>query len=105
MNDADIAKLAAKLMVSVATKEDLKSLATKEDIKMLEGRIDDLDTKLSKKINVLDKKIDIVLEYAQNIDETVHNHEKRLSEACDLMILRNIERIPVVAHELKLKVT
>lgn len=83
MNDADITKLAAKLTVS---------LATKDDIKMLEGKIDSTNSKLGKKIDILDKKIDKVLEYAQAIDETVGKHEKRL---------RNIERIPIIAHELK----
>lgn len=36
MNDKDIAKLAAKLIIS---------LATKDDIKRLEGKIDDLNQK------------------------------------------------------------
>lgn len=47
MNDADITKLAAKLTVSLATKEDIKDLKIelKSDIRRLEGKIDDLDQK------------------------------------------------------------
>lgn len=65
MNDADITKLAAKLTVSLATKADIKRL---------------------------EEKIDTVLKYAEAVDETTDNHEKRL---------KTIERIPIIAHELK----
>lgn len=72
MTDDDITKLVAKLIVS---------LATKADIKRLEKKIDDLD-----------KKADTILEHSEAVDEGVDKHEKRL---------RNIERIPIIANELK----
>lgn len=72
MNDKDIAKLAAKLTISLATKDDIK--------------------RLEKKIEDLDQKTDTILQFAEAVDKTADNYGKRL---------RSIERIPIIAHELK----
>lgn len=60
MNDKDIAKLAAKLTVSLATKEDIKDLRTdlKTDIKRLEGKINDLDQKANTILQLITMKRD-----------------------------------------------
>ena len=72
MNDEDIAKLAAKLTVTLATKEDIE--------------------KLDKKIDKLNQKADTILNFAEEVDNSVFDHEERL---------KRIESIPMVAHELK----
>lgn len=72
MTDEDINKLVFRLT---------KSLATKEDIKRLEGKIEELD-----------EKTDIILEFAEAVDETTTDHEKRL---------RRIESVPAIAHNIK----
>lgn len=83
MTDKDIAKLASKLTLS---------LATKGDIKKLESKMDDVDARLGGKMDELDKKADIILEFAEAVDETTADHEKRL---------KRIEAIPVIAHQIK----
>jgi hypothetical protein len=85
MTDEDITKLANKLTVNLATKEDLKLLATNVDLKRLEVKIDELDAKT-----------DVILSYASGIDEVSEEHGKRL---------KRIESLPTVAHELKLQKT
>ncbi|OGE32904.1 hypothetical protein A3C59_01730 [Candidatus Daviesbacteria bacterium RIFCSPHIGHO2_02_FULL_36_13] len=92
MNDADITKLAAKLTKSLATqdnikeiKDDLKELATKTDLNMVKDNI----KRLEKKIDYLDDKTNVILNFAENVNE---DHEKRL---------KRIERVPVIAHQLK----
>lgn len=74
MTDKDIAKLASRLT---------ESLATKDDLKRLEGKIDELNIKT-----------DTILEFAEEVDKTVHDHEERL---------KNIEAVPVIAHQIKRK--
>lgn len=86
MNDKDIAKLAAKLTVSLATKDDINGL--KGDINGLKGDI----KRLEEKIDNLDQKADTILHFAEAVDESTDNHEKRL---------RAIERVPIIAHGLK----
>lgn len=87
MNDEDITKLAAKLSISLASKEDLQELKTelKVDIRKLE-------VKLGSKIDKLDQKINTVLKFAEAVDETTADIDRRV---------KRIERIPVIAHELK----
>lgn len=65
MTDKDITKLASKLTESLATKDDIKGV--KQDIKSLENKID-----------YLDSKADTILEFAEAVDETTADHEKRL---------------------------
>lgn len=69
MTDKDITKLASKLTESLATKDDIKGV--KQDIKSLEN-------KLENKIDYLDSKADTILEFAEAVDETTADHEKRL---------------------------
>lgn len=76
MNDEDINKLAAKLTVSLATKEDLKQLK------------DDLQSDIKR----LEDKIDTVLQFAEAVDETTTDLSNKV---------KRIESIPVIAHELK----
>lgn len=83
MNDKDIIKLAAKLTESLATKDDIKGV--KDDIKRIEQKFDG-------KFKELNEKADTILEFAEHVDETVFEHEKKL---------KDIERIPVIAHELR----
>ncbi len=93
MTDKDIAKLASRLAESLATKEDLKEV--KVDIKSLEGNINKLEGKIDElegKIDELDSKTDTILEFAEGVDETSMDHEKRL---------KKIEAIPVIAHQIK----
>lgn len=83
MSDEDIAKLAARLTKSLATKEDIKDLKTelKADLKRLDGKIDEVD-----------KNVRTVLEFAEAVDETTTGLDKRL---------RAVERIPAIAHQIK----
>lgn len=74
MTDKDIVKLASRLT---------ESLATKDDLKRLEGKIDELNIKT-----------DTILEFAEEVDKTVYDHEERL---------KNIEAVPVIAHQIKRK--
>lgn len=83
MTDKDITKLASRLT---------KSLATKEDIKNLELKVDIHIKRLEKKIDYLDAKTDTILEFAEAVDETTVDHEKRL---------KRIEAVPVIAHQIK----
>lgn len=78
MNDDEVTKLAAKLTVSLATKDDIKDLKT--NIKRLERKIDDLD-----------QKADTILQFAEAVDETTTEIDQRV---------RGMESIPVIAHEL-----
>lgn len=71
MTDEDITKLANQLT---------QSLATKEDIKGLRFALDELNAKS-----------DTILEFAEGIDETVADHEKRL---------KAIELIPAIAQSI-----
>lgn len=79
MNDDEIAKLAAQLTVSLATKDDIKDLKT--DIEKLERKIDNLD-----------QKANTILEFAEAVDETTTSLNQRL---------RKVESISIIAHELK----
>ena len=45
--------------------------------------------RLEKKIDYLDDKTNVILNFAENVNE---DHEKRL---------KRIERVPVIAHQLK----
>lgn len=103
MNDEDVAKLVSKLSKSLATKDDIKELATKVDLNRLESRIDEVDSRLGrkitnlginlgKKIDELNKKADTIMEFAEAVDETTADHEKRL---------KRIEAVPVIAHQIK----
>ena len=85
MTDEDIAKLASQLTESLATKQDISDV--KQDIKRLEER-------LGAKIDELEGKVDVILTYADGINESVEDHEKRL---------KNIETVPAIAHDLKIK--
>lgn len=76
MNDADITKLAAKLTVSLATKEDIQQL----------------EKKLTQMINKLDKKADTILQFAEEVDDVTVDHEQRI---------KKLESIPVITHQLK----
>ena len=98
MNDGDIAKLVSKLNKSLVTKDDLRKL---ED--GLEGRIDEADSrlgrkiadlgiKLGKKLDELNTKADTIMEFAQAVDETATDHEKRL---------KRIETVPAILHQIK----
>lgn len=60
------------------------NLATRDDIHQLKDKID-----------ILDDKTNQILKYADAIEETTTNHEKRLNQ---------IESTPTVAHELKKKI-
>lgn len=71
MTDEDVAKLVSRLV---------GSLATKDDIKRLEGKIDNLDDKT-----------DTILEFAEAVDETTADHEKRLKQ---------IEATPIIAQQI-----
>lgn len=101
MSDENVVKLISKLTKSLVTKEDLKALATKEDLKSLATK-EELKVlaskedikKLKDKIDYLNTKADTILEFAEAVDETTMDHEKRL---------KRIEKIPAVAHQLKLK--
>lgn len=75
MTDEDITKLASRLT---------KTLATKEDLNGVEKR-------LNSKLDALNDKANTILEYADNIEEIVQDHEKRL---------KRVEAVPVVAHNL-----
>ncbi|MBI2022765.1 hypothetical protein HYS97_02870 [Candidatus Daviesbacteria bacterium] len=90
LTDKDIVKLAANFTQTLATKEDLKKLATKEDLKKLATK-EDLK-KLATKVDELDQKADKILEFADGIEETTEDHEKRLKQ---------IEALPSIAHQLK----
>lgn len=78
MNDEDIAKLAAKLGEVIASKEDLNVGLNKVETKIEE----------------VNQKADLILKYADGIDDSVTDHEKRL---------KAIESVSVVAHELRAK--
>lgn len=86
MNDEDIAKLAARLTTSLATKDDIRDL--KGDINGLKVDIKRLEVKIDK----VDQKADTILQFAEAVDEIVDKHEKKL---------RRIESIPVIAHEIR----
>lgn len=94
MTDEDIIKLASKLTQSLATKEDLKVLEVRLESKIsgLGKKIDEVDKKLSKKIDDLNDKADSILVFADGVDETTTDHGKRLDR---------IEAIPVIAHQIK----
>lgn len=101
MTDEEITKLALKLNESLATKEDLnrfatkedlKNLATKGDLKNLEIKLDKRVEKLESKMDELNSKTDTILEFAEAIEETTANHEKRLTK---------IESMPTIAHQIK----
>ncbi len=94
MTDEDINKLASRLTKSLATKEDLEPFATKDDLKSFATKDDikRLERRLERRIDNLDKKADSILEFADAVDETVTNHDKRL---------KRIESIPVIAHHIK----
>lgn len=68
---------------TVATKEDLKKLATKEDLKGLSTQ-EDLDS-VNARLDSIDRKLDRTF-------EKVLDHEDRLTA---------VEKIPVIAHQLK----
>ncbi len=91
MTDEDIANLLAKLTKSLATKEDINTVrqdlkedidSLKEDVVKVELRlghkIETLETKLERKIEALNSKADTILEFAEGVDETASDHEKRL---------------------------
>lgn len=79
------------------TNDDIKKLttllATKEDVKLLEERvfnkIDEVDKKLSRKIDEVDKKADVILRYADAIEEATDDLDKRL---------KKVEAVPAIAH-------
>ncbi len=83
MTDEDINKLVSKLS---------KSLATKEDIREVKVDIQRLETRLGKKMDELNVKADTIMEFAEAVDETTSDHEKRL---------KRIEAVPVIAHQIK----
>lgn len=112
MTDKDIARLASRLSRSLVTKEDIKDLVTKKDIEdfvtkedikglvtrdeieRLEAEIKKLASKedikrLEGKINQLDKKADSIMEFADEVDKTTSDHEKRL---------KRIEKGSLTAH-------
>lgn len=103
MTDEEVTKIALILSDALATKEDLKDLATKEDLRVLatkedlnvvrlelKGVVKEEVKRLEVKIDELDKKADVILNYADNISETVDDHEKRL---------KRIESLPIIASE------
>lgn len=71
MTDEEIVKLAVTLE---------ESLATKDDVKRLERKIDEIDQNTK-----------TILKYADAIEETTDDHEKRL---------KNLEAIPSIAHQI-----
>ena len=83
MTDEDVNKLVSKLS---------KSLATKEDIREVKVDIQRLETRLGKKMDELNVKADTIMEFAEAVDETTSDHEKRL---------KRIEAVPVIAHQIK----
>ncbi len=85
MNDQEMTKLILKLTEILATKEDLLNFATKEDLKRLATKED---------IRRLEEKTNIILEFAEGVDEETSNLKRRVQA---------IENIPVIAHQLKSK--
>lgn len=79
--------------------DDLKKIIDQQSV--INEKLDGIDSKvtgLDEKVNglksdikELDKKADVILKFAQEVDDDLQDHKKRLTR---------IERIPVIAHTL-----
>ena len=108
MTDKDIAKLVTKLNATLASKDDLKDLEVKlrtdlgskidgveaslrTAIEEVNIKLKTVANKLSAQIKEVNEKADTILKYADEIEKTTDDHEKRLNR---------IEVVPVIAHEI-----
>ncbi len=104
MNDKDITKLVTRLIEAVASKDDIQEVKVdvqgikkdvggiKEDMQEVKDDIKRIERKFGDKFKELNEKADTILEFAEHVDETVFEHEKKL---------KDIGKIPVIAHELR----
>lgn len=106
LTDKDIAKLAASLTESLATKGDINDIKEdvhgikddifniKDDIKDVKDNFNNIRVdvrRLESKIGEVDNKVEQVLKYADAIEETTSDHENRI---------KKLEIISTVAHKI-----
>lgn len=83
MTDEDITRLASKLTQSLATKDDITGVKNdinevKDNLREVKNELKNDIRKLENKIDELDDKANIILKFADGVNEKTIEHDKRL---------------------------